>query len=46
MRKQKKERVLVTTSDGRLVGVLNRKDAKRRLDDLKAATTAGSQTLE
>jgi predicted transcriptional regulator len=46
MCKQKKERVLVTTSDGQLVGLLNGKDAKRRLDDLKAATTAGSQPLE
>jgi rhodanese-related sulfurtransferase/CBS domain-containing protein len=46
MRKQKKERLLVTTSDGQLVGLLNRKDAERRLDDLKAATTAGSKAQE
>jgi CBS domain-containing protein len=46
MRKQKKERVLVTTSDGQLVGLLDRKDTERRLDDLKAATTPGSKAQE
>ncbi len=37
MRERKVDSIVVTTSDGRLVGVLHRKDAEQYLDDFQAA---------
>lgn len=42
MRKRRRDAILITTSDGKLLGILYRQDAERQLADIQAATSGGS----
>ncbi len=42
MRKRRRDDILITTSDGKLFGILYCQDAERQLADVQAATSDGS----